>query len=86
MTERKIMCEFVGGSLRGLNIELNEAINVLKVTGRTADLSEIRKNGGCVCMEFLDNRPIFNGYLSPSYGGENTLRYESYEAYEMLSH
>ena len=81
-----IMCDFVGGALNGMQIELSEAMKVLKIEGFTEDESEYRKQGACVHMEFLDKKPIFAGYLSPCYGGENRLRYETYEVYEMLSH
>lgn len=41
-----------------------------------------RQNGGCVPRKELDNQPIFEGYLSPMWGG-GVLRYETQEVYDL---
>lgn len=66
----KFMCEFVGGRWNGRKVELEEAVKY--ATGKTEDLSKVRKNGGFCRRVELDNKPTFDGYLSPMWDG---LRY-----------
>lgn len=83
----KFICDFIGGPLAGtMPLEQAEAM-----TGRrSADLSEIRKRGGLVHREELDNKPEFDGYCGPMWDGTRgsniaVLRYETWEVYDMLS-
>lgn len=74
---------FVGGRFNGLVIDV-EDIEEISNGQRSMDWSEARKNGGVVPREELDNRPMVDGYLSPMWDG-GMLRYETYEAYNILS-
>ncbi len=60
--------KFVGGIRNGIQIPIEEA-ETLSNGRRSEDLSEIRKQGGFVRREELDNRPLFDGYLSPMWDG-----------------
>lgn len=83
----KFTCEFIGGPLAGtMPLERAEAMT----DRRSADLSEIRKRGGLVHREELDNKPEFDGYCGPMWDGMRgpgraVLRYETWEVYDMLS-
>ena len=79
-----MMCEFVGGKLDGQSLSI-EAVKRWHGNGKfTEDLSKIRERGGCVHRAELDNQPMVDGYLSPMWDG-GMLRYETPEAYDMLS-
>ena len=88
----KFICQFVGGPLAGeMPLEKAETMT----DKRSADLSEIRRRGGLVHREELDNKPEFKGYAGPMWNGERRdgitgerigiLRYETWEVYDMLS-
>lgn len=55
-----------------------------KIVDYTDDLSEIRAKGGCVHRAELDNKPIYEGFLGPTWDGGN-YRYETQEIYDILS-
>ena len=75
---------FVGGKLNG-TVTTTEEIKAKYWNGKlTEDLSEVRARGGLVHREELDNQPMVDGYLSPMWDGDG-IRYETYEAYDMLS-
>lgn len=83
----KFVCEFVTkkGTTR-LPLENVERF----ATGRTPDYTDDRSWGYIVPREELDNKPKFDGFVGPMWGGytnpdEVILRYETPEVYEMLS-
>lgn len=82
----KFTCEFIGGPLAGtMPLERAEALT----EERTEDLTEIRKRGGWVHREELDNKPVFKGYCGPMWDGMRgpdraVLRYETWEVYNMM--
>lgn len=55
-----------------------------KICGYTPDQTETRKAGGFTCSPLLDNRPIFEGFLSPMLDG-GMLRYETQDVYDAMS-
>lgn len=67
-----------------LELTLEEAKKMFKVTGYTEDLSEYREKGGMVHRAELDNQPIFEGFVSPMWDS-GCLRYESYKMYDLMS-
>lgn len=76
---------FMGGKLDGMTFkDVNDVLNILPCKGYTEDLSEIRKQGGFVCREELDNKPIFEGYLSPMYDS-GWLIYDTSKMYNIMS-
>lgn len=84
----KMICEFVGGAWNGRTMPLEEAEKL--TDRRTEDLSAERARGAWVHREELDNKPVFDGYLTPMWNGVRAgcavLRYETQEVYDMLSH
>ena len=89
----KFEYQFVGGPLNGAVMDELDA--ALFSNGRSEDLSAIRNAGGCVHRVELDNQPTFTGYLGPMWNGVRaldngeqcaTLRYETQEVYDELSH
>jgi hypothetical protein len=80
------ICEFVGGPLNGQML-LRDAEKL--TDKRSADLSEVRKAGGFVCREELDNKPEFDGYCGPMWDGTRgkdvaVLRYETWDVYNTM--
>lgn len=75
---------FFGGILNGAEFKDVNDVHIISCIGYTKDLSEIRKQGGFVCREELDNQPIFKGYLEPMWDGDG-LRYETQEIYNIMS-
>ena len=67
----KSVYEFVGGPLNGAIMDKLDAEPFSD--GCSEDLSAIRKAGGCVRREELDNQPTFTGYLGPMWDGIRTL-------------
>ena len=86
----KFVYQFVGGPLNGVTFH-NPNDAWAFSNGKSEDLSEIRKAGGCVHRAELDNQPTFHGYLGPMWDGTRNngeyavLRYETQEVYVMLS-
>lgn len=88
----KFLYQFVGGPLNNATMDSVDA--ELFCDGHSEDLSEVRKAGGCVHREELDNQPTFTGYLGPMWNGCQIidghevaiLRYETQEVYDALSH
>lgn len=82
----KFVCQFVGGPLAG-TVTLEQAEKM--TDKRSEDLSDIRKRGGLVHREELDNKPKFDGYCGPMWDGMRgdtaVLRYETWEVYDLLS-
>lgn len=88
----KYAYSFFGGPLNGVTFtNHNDAIAF--ANGKSEDLSEIRKAGGCVHRPELDNQPTYDGYLGPMWDGTRMIdgeeyaimRYETQEVYDMLS-
>jgi len=77
-----MQCVFVGGKYNGWKPDVSEVWKI--ADGMTEDLSEIRKQGGCVHMAELDNQPTVSGYCGPMWDG-GKLRYETWDVYDMLS-
>ena len=71
MNNNKYYFEFHGGNLNGCKLTQQQA-NFF-CDGRTEDLSEIRRRGGCVHRPELDNQPTFTGYLGPMWDGERVM-------------
>ena len=78
-----MLARFVGGSLNGLVMEVEEAAKKYGNGQRSEDLSEIRRNGGFVHRPELDCQPMFDEYLSPMWDG-GMLRYETQQIYDMM--
>ena len=77
---------FISEDLDGpLELTIDEAKQTFKIKGYTEDLSEIRKKGYICHCELLDNQPQFEGFCGPMKQDDNTLRYESYQMYNLLS-
>ena len=74
---------FVGGKYNGLIVDEKD-LEKMPSRGRSYDWSRERAWGGVVPRAELDNRPLIEGYLSPMYDG-GMLRYETQEAYDILS-
>lgn len=81
------ICEFVGGRLSGAQLPLWIAEQM--TDKRSADLSDVRKAGGFVHREELDNKPEFDGYCGPMWDGMRgkdvaVLRYETWDVYNTM--
>lgn len=63
-----IYAEFVGGEFNKFFLPI-EKMEILSNGKRSIDWSTDRERGGCVPRKELDNRPMFNGYLSPMWDG-----------------
>ena len=84
MKQMCTMVHFVGGIHNGKTLTEAQVEKDLCNGKHSADLSEIRNNGGLCHHAVLDNCPMVDGYLSPMWDG-CMLRYETPEVYELLS-
>ena len=66
---KKFAYHFVGGPLNGVTFTNPDDAWAFS-DGHSEDLTDIRKAGGCVHREELDNQPTFHGYLGPMWDGE----------------
>lgn len=92
---QRIVYEFTGGRYHNMRMPL-EAVKAIGNGEFTPDYSDARDSGVTgVPMEILDKQPVVDGYCGPMYDGTRkcpyhkdqyaVLRYESYDAYELLS-
>lgn len=89
-SEATYICQLVGGKYEGTYTE-EEAKALPCFHGEySRDWSKERAAGGFVNRKELDNKPEFEGYLGPMFGGwadghKLILRYETQEVYDRLS-
>lgn len=75
---------FVGGPLNGQIMNVHAVEMFLSNGQYSEDMSEVRKQGGTCHRKELDHQPLVDGYLSPMWDN-GRLRYETQEAYDLLS-
>ena len=81
--------ELVGGEYAGTYTREEAEKLPIKEPELTADLDDVRADGGFVHRKELDNQLQFKGYLGPMWNGTKdgkaVIRYETQEVYDMLS-
>ena len=71
----------VDGRVMATEFSDNNVYSAMEVRGHNF----VRMENGRHLREELRGQPVFSGVFGPMYGGPGCVRYETHEAYEILS-